>query len=105
MINPKEEIGDTKTPHHLVPPRVLEEVAWAMNEGAKKYGAFNYRKAGVKFHTYYSSTRRHIDKWYEGEDIDPDSGLHHIVKAIAGLVVLYDSIKEGNFNDDRPNTL
>jgi hypothetical protein len=68
-------------------------------------GSYNYRKAGVKFHTYYSSTRRHIDKWYEGEDIDPDSGLHHIVKAIAGLTVLYDSILEGNANDDRPNTI
>ena len=102
--NPKESVGDTKTPHHLVPPRVLKEVAWAMKEGADKYGAYNFRKAGVKFHTYYSSTRRHMDDWFEGEDIDSASGLNHVVKAIAGLCVLYDSILEENFIDDRPNT-
>jgi hypothetical protein len=102
MINPKENAGSLKTPHHLVPPRVLKEVAEALSEGARKYGAYNFRQAGVKYSTYYSSTRRHIDAWFEGEDIDKDSGLNHIVKAIGGLIVLYDSILQDNFEDDRP---
>ena len=33
---------------------------------------------------------------------DPDSGLPHIVKAMAGLAVLRDSMINGNWNDDRP---
>jgi hypothetical protein len=102
--NPKEKIGQAKPSLHHVPPRVLLEVAQAMMEGSKKYGIYNYRKAGVSFSTYYSSTFRHLISWFEGEDIDPDSGLHHVVKAIAGLCVLYDSILEGNATDDRPNT-
>lgn len=103
--NPKEAIGQTKPSLHHVPPRVLLEVAQAMMEGSEKYGIYNYRKAGVHYSTYYSSTFRHLISWFEGNDIDEDSGLSHITKAIAGLVVLRDSMIEGNFIDDRPNTL
>lgn len=103
-INPKEKIGQAKPSLHHVPPRVLLEVAQAMMEGSKKYGIYNYRKAGVSFSTYYSSTFRHLISWFEGEDIDPDSGLHHVTKAIAGLIVLRDSMLENNYKDDRPNT-
>ena len=102
--NPKEAIGQAKPSLHHVPPRVLLEVAQAMMEGSKKYGIYNYRKAGVSYSTYYSSTFRHLIAWFEGEDIDPDSGLSHITKAISGLIVLRDSMLEGNFTDDRPNT-
>lgn len=101
--NPKEAIGQSKPSLHHVPPRVLLEIAQAMMEGSKKYGIYNYRKAGVHFSTYYSSTFRHLISWFEGEDIDPDSGLNHVTKAIAGLIVLRDSMIEGNFFDDRPN--
>ena len=102
-INPKESIGQTKPSLHHIPPRVLLEVAQAMMEGSKKYGIYNYRKAGVSYSTYYSSTFRHLIAWFEGEDIDPDSGLSHITKAISGLIVLRDSMLEGNAIDDRPN--
>jgi hypothetical protein len=102
--NPKEKIGQAKPSLHHVPPRVLLEVAQAMMEGSKKYGIYNYRKAGVSFSTYYSSTFRHLIAWFEGEDIDPDSGLSHITKAISGLIVLRDSMLENNYQDDRPNT-
>lgn len=103
--NPKEKIGQAKPSLHHVPPRVLLEVAQAMMEGSKKYGIYNYRKAGVSYSTYYSSTFRHLIAWFEGEDIDPDSGLSHVVKAISGLIVLRDSMLQNNYQDDRPNTL
>ena len=102
--NPKEEIGQAKPSLHHVPPRVLIEIALAMMEGSRKYGIYNYRKAGVSFSTYYSSTFRHLISWFEGEDIDPDSGVSHVTKAISGLIVLRDSMLENNFIDDRPNT-
>lgn len=105
MENPKEKAGKMKTQFHLVPPRVLKEVADAMTEGANKYGPYNFRQAGVNHSTYFSSTLRHITAWFEGEDIDKDSGLSHITKAIAGLFVLRDSMLEGNDKDDRPSTI
>jgi hypothetical protein len=57
----------------------------------------------VRASVYVNATRRHLDSWWEGEDIDPDSGLSHITKAIASLVVLRDAMIQGTLaNDDRP---
>lgn len=101
-LNPKDIAGSKKTPHHLVPVEVLEEVAWAMKEGADKYGPYNWREIDVNMSSYYSSTRRHMDAWFKKEDVDKESERHHVVKAIAGLFVLYDSILNENAVDDRP---
>ena len=73
-----------------------------MFEGARKYGRFNYRVAGVLSSVYYDAAMRHLMDWYEGEDIDPKSGLNHITKAIATLVVLRDATIQGMLEDDRP---
>lgn len=100
--NPKEALGIAKVPMHCVPSAPLLEVALAMMEGGRKYGTHNYREMGVRVSTYYDAVMRHIIAWWEGEDIDPDSGVHHVVKAIACLFVLRDSMCMGNCKDDRP---
>lgn len=100
--NPKDAVGTKKVPFSTVPCRVIAEIGLAMLEGARKYGRHNYRPAGVRATVYYDATLRHLMAWYEGEDIDPDSGLSHITKAMAGLAVLRDSMLEKNWVDDRP---
>lgn len=86
----------------IVPPRVLLEIGLGMAEGALKYGAYNYREAGVRASIYYDGLMRHMLAWWEGEDLDPDSRLSHVTKAITDLVVLRDGMLEGNWLDDRP---
>lgn len=101
--NPKDIVGSRKLAFSVLPFRVLGGVALAMLEGACKYGRHNYRAAGVRASVYFDAVvGRHLFAWWEGEDIDPDSALSHIDKAIAGLMVLRDSMLEGNFVDDRP---
>ena len=100
--NPKDAVGTKKVPFSTIPCRVIAEVGLAMLEGSRKYSRHNYRIAGVRGSVYYDATLRHLMAWYEGEDIDPDSGLSHITKAIAGLVVLRDSMISNNWTDDRP---
>lgn len=100
--NPKDAVGVAKAPLSTVPANVLAELGVAMLEGALKYGRHNYRQAGVRASVYYDALMRHIMAWWEGEDIDPDSGLPHIVKAIATLVVLRDADFRGMLEDDRP---
>lgn len=101
--NPKDAVGIRKLAFSVLPWRVLAWVALAMLEGALKYGRHNYRASGVRASVYFDAVvGRHLSDWWEGIDIDPDSNLHHVVKAIAGLMVLYDSILQGNFVDDRP---
>lgn len=100
--NPKDVIGVRKTPVSTVPAGVIMEVGLAMLEGAAKYGRHNYRVAGVRSSVYYDASVGHVMDWWEGEDIDPDSGISHVTKAIASLVVLRDSMLQGKLVDDRP---
>ncbi len=100
--NPKDAVGTKKVPMSTVPLPVLYEVALSMLEGAREYGRHNYRVAGVRASVYYDALWRHIGAWWEGEDVDPKSGLHHIAKAIATLLVLRDSQMANNWVDDRP---
>ena len=100
--NPKDALGVKKVPLHCLPCGPMMEIGLAMMEGGRKYGAHNYRNMGVRFSVYYDAAMRHLMDWWEGEDIDPDSGIHHLMKATACLVVVRDSMLMGNCDDDRP---
>lgn len=100
--NPKDAVGTRKVPWSVIPFGVMAQVGLALLEGARKYGRHNYRVAGVRASVYVDANFRHVTAFWEGRDIDPDSGLHEIDKAIATLVVLRDSIMQGNWVDDRP---
>lgn len=100
--NPKYDAGIKKAPLHCIPCGPIFELGLAMFEGSRKYGRHNYRDVGVRASVYYDASMGHIIDWWEGEDIDPDSGVHHLIKAMACLLVVRDSQLMGNFNDDRP---
>lgn len=100
--NPKDAVGIKKAPLSTVSAPVMMEVGVAMMEGALKYGRHNYRDSGVRASVYYDALMRHMMAWWEGEDTDPESGLSHVTKAIAGLTVLRDAMIRGKMVDDRP---
>lgn len=103
--NPKDAVGIAKVPSSTVPAEVVAELGLAMMEGALKYGRHNYRVSGVRASVYHDAAKRHLDAFWEGQDIDPDSGLPHLVKAMACCCVLRDSQFRGNWVDDRPPKL
>lgn len=100
--NPKDAVAVAHLKFSALPVRVLAGVALALSEGAWKYGRHNYRVAGVNASVYFDACIDHLFAWWEGEDIDPDSGRHHIDKAIAGLFVLRDAMLGDKCTDDRP---
>jgi hypothetical protein len=102
LSNPKDAVGIRKAPMSTIPANVLAEMGVAMLEGTAKYGRHNYREVGVRASVYYDAVLRHIFAWWEGEDIDPDSGLSHVTKAITALAVLRDCMMRENWTDDRP---
>lgn len=102
LSNPKDAVGVRKAPMSTVPANVLAEIGVAMLEGGCKYGRHNFRSAGVRASVYYDGTMRHLMAWWEGEDVDADSGMSHITKAITSLVVLRDAMHQGMMTDDRP---
>lgn len=101
-MNPKQQFGLSKVPFHYFPMTVLAEASVGMLEGGLKYGAHNYRNTAIFASTYADAAMRHILSAWEGEDIDPDSGLPHIVKAICSLAVWRDAEINGKLVDDRP---
>jgi hypothetical protein len=101
-LNPKDRVGQAKPRLSVLSMPVLYEVGNAVNEGARKYGAFNVRVVPVRASIYFDATMRHLAAWWEGQDTDPDSGLHHVTKAIASLMVLRDAMIHGKVRDDRP---
>jgi hypothetical protein len=100
--NPKDTIGSTKVPISVIPGTVITELALGLAEGAIKYGKYNWRAVGVRYSIYYDATMRHLISHFEGEDLDPDTGLNHITKAISSLTVLRDAMIQGKWTDDRP---
>ena len=100
--NPKDALGISRAPLSCISGPVLYELGLAMFEGARKYRRHNYRVAGVRHSVYFDAAMRHLWAFWEGEDIDPDSGVHHLTKAIACMFVLRDSMLVGNDVDDRP---
>lgn len=100
--NPKDMIGQTKLSMDLVPESAVAEMSLSFLEGALKYGRFNWRSKGVRASIYYSAMRRHMSKWYNGEDEDADTHVSHLASVMACCAIIIDAKLMGKLNDDRP---
>jgi hypothetical protein len=100
--NPKDMAATARLPLHLVPDTLKAYAALAFAEGAAKYGAYNWRRAGVRASVYRSAVDRHLAAWWNGEDVDPMTGVPHLASAIAGLAIILDADLLGKMTDDRP---
>jgi hypothetical protein len=100
--NPKTAIGVTKVPLHLVPPSAKHFLAMALGDGAKKYGPYNWRESKISLSVYKAACERHLDAFWDGEELAPDSGVHHLAHAMACVALMLDAMTTGMLNDDRP---
>ena len=100
--NPKTGEGAKKVPLHLVPPSATHYLAEAFKDGAAKYGPYNWRASGVPASTYYAAAKRHLDAWWDGQDISEDAKVHHLAHAMACMAIVLDAESVGMLKDDRP---
>jgi hypothetical protein len=84
-----------------IPPIALVGLGAAMNNGAEKYGLFNWRDSSVSSTVFYDAILRHLIAWYSGERSAPDSGVHHLGHVMAGCAILLDAEHNGVLIDDR----
>lgn len=89
--DPKASQAIQKPQLQLIPPALSEETAKALERGAVKYGPWNWRENEVEIMTYLGAMKRHIDKLINGEDIDPDTGAHHLGCVAAGCGIVLDA--------------
>ena len=87
-----------------VPPVAIIALGAAMQDGANKYGKFNWRTTAVTASVFYDALHRHLLDWYNGEDFAPDSKIHHLAHLMAGCAIILDAIAAGVFKDDRDKT-
>jgi hypothetical protein len=99
--NPKDLVGSGKLPLHLWPVTATALGSLGLLDGMLKYGRSNFRAVGIRASIYYDAASRHLNAWFEGESVDPDSGLPHLAHALACLAIIVDAEAAGKLNDDR----
>lgn len=104
-LNPKDAIGRAKLDLGLVPDTLEIFAATAFAEGADKYGPYNWRRAPVAASAYYAAGKRHQKKWWNGQDLDVKTKVHHLANAIACLAIVLDAEVCGTLVDDRPTAV
>lgn len=70
--------------------------------GAKKYGAYNWRTAGVRHTVYLEAAMRHILQALDGEKVDGESDQPHEAHAMACMAIILDAKSVGKLIDDLP---
>lgn len=103
VVNPKTAIG-AKKPSLLsvIPTTALLVLGAVMRLGAQKYGAYNFRDSDVPASTYVDAAMRHLMSWWDGEDLDPESGESHLGHVMACMAIMLDARHSGRLADDRP---
>jgi hypothetical protein len=99
--NPKDLLGTKKVPMSKVCPIAIAHESLAMLDGEIKYGARNWREKDVIASIYIDAALRHLNAWFEGQEVAEDSGIHHLGHARACLGILLDAQAHGNLIDDR----
>lgn len=57
--------------------------------GAKKYGRFNFLQVENAVERYREAGGRHLVRWLDGEDIDPESQVNHLDMWLWNMIAEY----------------
>ncbi len=86
----------------LIPPELLEAVGIVLTYGAKKYSqGRDWERGGFRWGRLTAALLRHLTAWMKGEDIDKESGLHHLNHAACNIAFLIAHVRRGIGVDDR----
>lgn len=91
-----------KVMFHQIPLHLLGGVARVLMGGMQKYAPLNWAK-GMDWSVSYDCALRHLFKWwYAREDLDPESGEHHLDHVMCNLLFLKHYLTYYPEGDDRP---
>lgn len=102
-----KKYNDGKPKMSLIRPEFKKGLAEGLTYGYDKYDEKigdiqNYLKGeGFHYSTIFDSLQRHLDAWWGGEDLDPESGIHHLSLAAANLMFLHTYEHSEKGKDDR----
>jgi hypothetical protein len=84
----------------LLPYPALASISRVYNYGASKYAAHNWR-AGMPWSWSYDALQRHLGLFWEGQDLDDESGLPHLAHAGFHVFSLLTYQEQNLGTDDR----
>ena len=82
------KFDSNKPRHSLLPKGAVNSVIEVLEFGAKKYSADNWQEVDNAKERYYNAAMRHIDLWWNGEKLDPETNVHHLAHAATNLFFL-----------------
>lgn len=82
----KDDSG--KLRYGLVPVISLKEIVKVLTFGCVKYEENSWQNVPNAVSRYKDALIRHIEAWRDGEDYDPESGIHHLGHAGCNILFL-----------------
>jgi len=93
-----------KIEYSLLMDEFIEELVRVRMFGADKYEKWDWLN-GLEYSRYMDAIRRHLKAFNVGEDLDRESGLHHLAHLACSAMFLYTFQKTGKGVDDRHGVL
>lgn len=87
----------------LISIRFLWYLGAVLTFGTDKYAARNWEK-GVAWSRLYGACIRHMTAWWNGEELDPETGLSHLAHAGFCIMALSEYEETHKELDDRPES-
>lgn len=104
MSNLNQEQGtkhdSEKTRLDLLSAPWIEGVGAVLARGAQKYSAHNWRK-GIQTSRLLGAALRHLFAYLRGEDLDPETGLSHLLHCSCSIMFAYELSQTRPDLDDR----
>lgn len=94
------EKGIKDARYELIPTGPLKEIARVFGYGSSKYSDRNWEK-GYPYSWSYGALQRHLNAFWGGEDIDPESGHPHLSHAGFHILALLEFSRTHPEKDDR----
>jgi dATP/dGTP diphosphohydrolase, N-terminal/Domain of unknown function (DUF4406) len=93
--------GQKQARFDLIPATPLWLIAEHYGKGAEKYDDRNWER-GYAWSLAYGAMQRHLNAWWSGEDLDPETGSNHLTAAAWHCLALLEFTDTHPEKDDRP---
>lgn len=77
-----------KARYDLLPPEAMDALAMHYAKGAAKYADRNWER-GMSWGKCFASLMRHAWAFWKGEDIDQETGTHHMVAVAWNAIAIF----------------
>ncbi|HCV3101330.1 dATP/dGTP diphosphohydrolase domain-containing protein [Acinetobacter baumannii] len=83
-----QKFDNAKPRFSLIPKGSLAPVINVLEFGARKYSEDNWRKVANAETRYFDAAHRHLNAWWDGQTVDPETGESHLAHAVSCLLFI-----------------